>query len=81
MSILVDHDTRVICQGMTGRAGTHYTSVMLAYGTRVVGGVRPGKGGSFHLNLPVFDTVASAMSETGANASMALFRRIPRPIR
>ena len=70
MSILVDQDTRVICQGMTGRAGTHYTSVMLAYGTRVVGGVRPGKGASFHLNLPVFDTVASAMSETGANASM-----------
>lgn len=70
MTILVDHDTKVICQGMTGRAGTHYTSVMLAYGTRVVGGVRPGKGGSFHLNLPVFDTVASAMAETGANASM-----------
>lgn len=70
MTILVDHDTKVICQGMTGRAGTHYTSVMLAYGTRVVGGVRPGKGGSFHLNLPVFDSVASSMAETGANASM-----------
>ena len=57
MSILVDQDTRVICQGMTGRAGTHYSSVMLEYGTRVVGGVRPGKGDSHHLNLPVFDTV------------------------
>lgn len=70
MTILVDQDTRVICQGITGRAGTHYSSVMLEYGTRVVGGVRPGKGGSHHLNLPVFDTVASAMAETGANASM-----------
>jgi succinyl-CoA synthetase alpha subunit len=70
MTILVDHNTRVICQGMTGRAGTHYSSVMLQYGTKVVGGVRPGKGGSHHLNLPVFDTVASAMSESGANASM-----------
>ena len=70
MTILVDQDTRVICQGMTGRAGTHYSSVMLEYGTRVVGGVRPGKGDSHHLNLPVFDTVASAMAETGANASM-----------
>lgn len=70
MTILVDRDTRVICQGMTGRAGTHYSSVMLEYGTRIVGGVRPGKGGSRHLDLPIFDTVASAMSETGANASM-----------
>jgi succinyl-CoA synthetase alpha subunit len=70
MTILVDQNTRVICQGMTGRAGTHYSSVMLEYGTCVVGGVRPGKGGSHHLNLPVFDTVASAMAETGANASM-----------
>ncbi len=70
MTILVDQDTRVICQGMTGRAGTHYTSVMLQYGTRVVGGVRPGKGGSHHLNLPVFDTVDSAIADTGANASL-----------
>jgi succinyl-CoA synthetase alpha subunit len=70
VTILVDQNTRVICQGMTGRAGTHYSSVMLEYSTRIVGGVRPGKGGSYHLNLPVFDTVVSAMSETGANASM-----------
>jgi len=70
MTILVDQNTRVICQGMTGRAGTHYSSVMLEYGTRIVGGVRPGKGGSKHLDVPVFETVSSAMAETGANASM-----------
>ncbi|WP_157015627.1 succinate--CoA ligase subunit alpha [Mesorhizobium xinjiangense] len=70
MSILIDADTRVICQGMTGRAGTHYSAAMIEYGTRVVGGVRPGKGGSRHLDLPVFDTVAQAMDETNANASM-----------
>lgn len=70
MSILVDADTRVICQGMTGRAGTHYSAAMIEYGTRVVGGVRPGRGGSRHLGLPVFDTVASAKADTGANASM-----------
>lgn len=70
MSILVDADTRVICQGLTGRAGTHYTATMMEYGTQVVGGVRPGKGGGRHLGLPVFDTVAEARAETGANASM-----------
>ncbi len=70
MSILVDRNTKVVCQGMTGRAGTHYSSVMLDYGTRIVAGVRPGKGGSRHLNLPIFDSVASVMAETGANASM-----------
>jgi succinyl-CoA synthetase alpha subunit len=70
MSILVDADTRVICQGMTGRSGTHYSRAMIDYGTRVVGGVRPGRGGSRHLDLPVFDTVASAKAETGASASM-----------
>lgn len=70
MTILVDQGTRVICQGMTGWAGTHYSAAMLEYGTRIVGGVTPGKGGTYHLNLPVFDTVAEAMQETGANASM-----------
>lgn len=70
MSILVDADTRVICQGITGRSGTHYSNAMIEYGTRVVGGVRPGRGGSRHLDLPVFDTVAAAKDETGANASM-----------
>ena len=70
MSILIDARTRVICQGMTGRTGTHYSAAMIEYGTQVVGGVRPGKGGSRHLGLPVFDTVAAAKAETGANASM-----------
>ena len=70
MAILIDRDTRVICQGMTGWAGTHHTANMMEYGTRVVGGVTPGKGGRSHLNLPVFDTVADALGETGANASM-----------
>ncbi|MDZ5698764.1 succinate--CoA ligase subunit alpha [Chelativorans sp. M5D2P16] len=70
MTILVDENTRVICQGMTGRAGTHYSAVMLEYGTKIVGGVRPGKGGTRHLSLPVYDIVAEAMAETGANASM-----------
>ncbi|WP_274426483.1 succinate--CoA ligase subunit alpha [Chelativorans sp. YIM 93263] len=70
MSILVDADTTVICQGVTGRSGTHYSAAMIEYGTSVVGGVRPGRGGSRHLSLPVFDTVASAKAETGANTSM-----------
>jgi succinyl-CoA synthetase alpha subunit len=70
MAILAGPQTRVICQGMTGRAGSFHTNRMIAYGTRVVGGVTPGKGGSKHLNLPVFDTVANAVAATGANASM-----------
>jgi succinyl-CoA synthetase alpha subunit len=70
MSILIDRDTRVICQGMTGWAGTHHTANMLEYGTHVIAGVTPGKGVRSHLNLPVFDTVANAVGETGANASM-----------
>ncbi|KQW18566.1 succinate--CoA ligase [Afipia sp. Root123D2] len=70
MAILVDRDTRVLCQGMTGWAGTHHTSRMMEYGTSVVAGVTPGKGGRSHLNLPVYDTVAKAAAETGANASM-----------
>jgi succinyl-CoA synthetase alpha subunit len=70
MAILIDRNTRVICQGMTGWAGTHYTDSMMKYGTRVVGGVTPGKGGRMHLDLPVFNTVAEAARETGANASM-----------
>jgi succinyl-CoA synthetase alpha subunit len=70
MSILVDAETRVICQGMTGRSGTHYSAAMIDYGTQVVGGVRPGRGGSRHLDLPVFDTIAAAKAKTGANASM-----------
>ncbi|SON57698.1 Succinyl-CoA ligase [ADP-forming] subunit alpha [Hartmannibacter diazotrophicus] len=70
MAILVDENTRVLCQGMTGWAGSHHTAEMIAYGTKVVAGVTPGKGGRFHLGLPVFDTVAEAMTATQANASM-----------
>jgi succinyl-CoA synthetase alpha subunit len=70
MAILAGRETRVLCQGMTGRAGTFHTSRMVAYGTKVVGGVRPGKGGTNHLGLPVFDTVREAVSATGADASM-----------
>lgn len=70
MAILVNRATRVLCQGMTGWAGTHHTAGMMDYGTRVVAGVTPGKGGRTHLDLPVFDTVKGAKRETGANASV-----------
>jgi succinyl-CoA synthetase alpha subunit len=70
MSILVDKHTKVICQGFTGKQGTFHSEQALAYGTRLVGGVTPGKGGQVHLGLPVFDTVRDAVRETGANATM-----------
>lgn len=70
MSILVDKNTRVICQGFTGKQGTFHSEQALAYGTRLVGGVTPGKGGQTHLGLPVFDTVHAAVRATGAEASM-----------
>ncbi len=70
MSILVDKNTRVICQGFTGRQGTFHSEQALAYGTKLVGGVTPGKGGQRHLGLPVFDTVEQAVRETGAEATM-----------
>ena len=70
MPILVDRKTRVICQGITGRNGTFHTEQALAYGTRMVGGTSPGKGGTTHLGLPVFDTVAEAREKTGCNASV-----------
>ena len=69
MSILVDKNTKVITQGMTGDTGTFHTQQALAYGTQMVAGVTPGKGGSEHIGLPVFDTVAEAKAETGATAS------------
>lgn len=70
MSILIDKNTRVICQGFTGAQGTLHSEQAIAYGTRMVGGVTPGKGGQIHLGLPVFNTVKDAVSETGAEASV-----------
>jgi succinyl-CoA synthetase alpha subunit len=70
MSILIDSSTRVICQGFTGKNGTFHSEQAIAYGTKMVGGVAPGKGGQVHLDLPVFDTVAEAREATGADASV-----------
>jgi succinyl-CoA synthetase alpha subunit len=69
MGILIDQNTRLLCQGMTGWAGTYHTNRMIQYGTTVVAGVTPGKGGKSHLDVPVFDNVAEAMGATAANAS------------
>src|SRR5213080_4579689 len=69
MSILVNANTKVICQGITGNNGTFHTEQAIAYGTKMVGGVTPGKGGTTHIGLPVFDTVREAKEATGADAS------------
>jgi succinyl-CoA synthetase alpha subunit len=70
MSILIDKNTRVICQGLTGAQGTFHSEQAIAYGTKMVGGVTPGKGGTTHIGLPVYDTVAEAVRQTGADASV-----------
>jgi succinyl-CoA synthetase alpha subunit len=70
MAVLVDKNTKVICQGITGSQGTFHSEQAIAYGTKMVGGVTPGKGGTKHLDLPVFDTVAQAVEKTGCNASV-----------
>ncbi len=70
MAILISNDTKVLCQGMTGRAASYHIERAIAYGTNVVAGVRPGKGGTQHLDRPIFDSVAEAVEATGANASL-----------
>src|SRR3954470_22249600 len=70
MAVLIDRDTRLIVQGLTGREGTFHAKQAAAYGTKVVGGVTPGKGGTTHEGWPVFNTVADAVRETGADASV-----------
>src|ERR671924_1587706 len=70
MSIMVNKNTKVICQGFTGKQGTFHSEQAIAYGTKMVGGVTPGKGGQTHLGLPVFDTVREARERTGCDASV-----------
>src|SRR6201990_1558288 len=70
MSVLIDKNTKVICQGFTGKNGTFHSEAAIAYGTKMVGGTSPGKGGATHLGLPVFDTVAEARDKTKCDASV-----------
>ena len=77
MAILVDKNTKVLTQGMTGKTGSFHTEQAIAYGTKMVGGVAPGKGGTKHLNLPVFNTVREAREATGADATVVYVPPFP----
>ncbi len=81
MSILVDKNTKVICQGFTGNQGTFHSEQAIAYGTKMVGGTTPGKGGSTHLGLPVFDTVREAKEKVAPTRPPSMYRRpsLPTP--
>ena len=76
MTVLIDKKSKIIIQGFTGKMGSFHAEEMIEYGSNVVGGVTPGKGGSKHLNLPVFNTVKDAVSETGADASILLYHQL-----
>ena len=76
MSVLVNKSSKIIVQGFTGTEGTFHATQMIEYGTQVVGGVTPGKGGSSHLDRPVFNTVADAVQQTGADVSIIFVRRL-----
>ena len=79
MSVLVDKSTRLVVQGITGKEGTFHTKQMVEYGTNVVGGVTPGKGGTTHENIPVFNTVSDAVKEAGASAGFPVLLKVRRP--
>src|SRR5712691_12903939 len=79
MSILIDETTRVVVQGLTGREGSFHAQQMIEYGTKIVAGVTPGKGGTRHLDVPVFNTLAEAVRETGPHASVIFVPRHSRP--
>ena len=81
MSILIDKNTKVICQGFTGKNGTFHSEQAIAYGTKMVGGASPGKGGALHLGLPVFDTVAEAARRPAPTPRSSMCRRRARPMR